>query len=306
VIELLTSEMTVTTEHILRPILITLAIAIPLAVIGIVSGISIEGAPLPEEEGGLFFALLNALFFTLFAVIGVTLIYFAVKYGKERILRIFFIICFGFMGVFLIFFYFYLILAIFNLVAIIYSIIIIALSIGLGLFLSYALLSEKTSASAKNTALLLFGALIGSFLGIILPTWTAFLLVGILSIYDIIAVFKGPIKKIIEMTEADDDHNLPVDMTYADRNFEIGLGDLAFYSMLSTHTLFLGFRLDFLIDFGLIGAIIPCVCTTAGIILGAYLTFQLLKKREMLPGLPISVGLGILFYLISLLVFWLL
>ncbi|MHA1276582.1 MAG: hypothetical protein ACTSQ8_05300 [Candidatus Helarchaeota archaeon] len=302
----MTSEMTVTTEHILRPILITLAIAIPLAVIGIISGISLEGAPLPEDEGGLFFALLNALFYTIFAIIGVTLIYFAIKYGKEKILRIFFIVCFGFMGVFIIFFFFYLLLEIFGLVDIIYSVIIIIVSVGLGLFLAYSLLSDQSTPSRKNTALLFFGALIGAFLGVILPTWTAFLLVGILSIYDIFAVFKGPIKKIIEMTENDEDLNIPVDITYGDHNLEIGLGDLAFYSMLSTHILFLGFQLDFLVKYGVIGAIIPCLCATLGIVLGACLTFQLLKKRPILPGLPISIGLGILFYLISLLIFWIL
>ncbi len=210
------------------------------------------------------------------------------------------------MGIFLIFFYLYLIAAILELADLIYLIIIIAVSGVAGTFLGYGLLSDKTSEFAKNIALLLYGAFIGAFLGIVLPTWTAFLLVGVLSIYDIIAVFKGPIKKIIEMTEADENANLPVDMTYTDRNWEIGLGDLAFYSMLSTHTLLLGFQLDFLIEFGLLGAIIPFVCTTVGIVLGAIITFRLLRKREMLPGLPISIGLGILFYGISILIFWLL
>lgn len=289
----------------LRPILLTLTIAIPLAILGIVSNISIEGAPFSETEGGIFFALLNALFYTLFAVIGITIVYLALKYGKEKVLKYFFFICFGFMGVFIIFFFLYLLLISFQLFADIYFVLIIILSIIPGLILSYFLLSEKSTPATKNIALLLFGSLIGAFLGIVLPTWTAFLLVGILSIYDIIAVFKGPIKKIIEMTENDEDKNLPVDMTYASQNWEIGLGDLAFYSMLSTHTLLLGFKIEFLTEFGLVGAIIPYISTTIGIILGAIITFQLLKKREMLPGLPISIGLGVLFYLISLLIFWL-
>lgn len=303
---LLTSEIIVKTEHALRPILITLIIAIPLAIIGIISGITIEGVPFSEAEGGVLSALLNALFYTIFAIIGVTLVYLSIKYGKEKVLRVFFIICFGFMGIFLIFFFLYLILAIFELFALIYLIISLIISFAAGFYLSYSLLSNKSSDLAKNTALLLFGALIGAFLGIVLPTWTAFLLVGILSIYDVIAVFKGPIKKIIEMTETDETVNLPIDMTYTDRNWEIGLGDLAFYSMLSTHTLLLGFQLDFLIEFGLVGAIVPFVCTTIGVLIGAIITFQLLKKRELLPGLPISIGLGILFYSVSLLIFWLL
>lgn len=298
-------EMTIKTKHTLLPIVITLGIALMLSIIGIASGITIAGAPFSETEGGLFFALLNALFYTLFAIIGITVIYYAIKYGKEKVLRIFFILCFGFMGVFLIFFFLYLMLAIFEVVEDIYFILVVIISIVAGLYLSYSLLAKNASPKAKNTALLLFGAFIGAFLGIVLPTWTAFLLIGILSVYDIIAVFRGPIKKIIEMTEENEESGLPVDMTYATQGWEIGLGDLAFYSMLSTHTLILGFQLDFLVADGLLGAIIPCVCTTVGILIGAIITFKLLKKRPLLPGLPISVGLGILFYLLSLLMFWL-
>lgn len=298
--------MTVKTRHTLLPIIVTLGLAIILSIIGIISNIQIEGAPFSETEGGLFFALLNAIFYTLFAIIGITLIYYAIKYGKEKLLKVFFTFCFGFMGVFLIFFFLYLMLAILGVTEDIYYILVIIFSIVTGLYLSYSLLAKKSSPNIKNTALLLYGAFIGAFLGVVLPTWTAFLLIGILSIYDIIAVFRGPIKKIIEMTENDEERSLPLDMTYATRNWEIGLGDLAFYSMLSTHTLNLGFRLDFLVKYNLFGAIIPCACTTAGILLGAYITFRLLKKRPLLPGLPISVGLGIAFFSISLLIFWLL
>ncbi|MHA1263840.1 MAG: hypothetical protein ACTSRS_01270 [Candidatus Helarchaeota archaeon] len=301
----MTTEITVKTEHALRPILITLFIAIPLAVIGIISGISVEGAPFSEVEGGIGSAFLNAIFYTICAIIGVTIVYFALKYGKEKVLRFFFLICFGFMGIFLIFFYLYLIAGIFQLNDFIYFVIVVLIAISAGMFLSYSLLATGSSDFRKNVSLLLYGALIGTFLGIVLPTWTAFLLVGILSIYDIIAVFKGPIKKIIEMTEENEDINMPVEMTYTDRNWEIGLGDLAFYSMLSTHTLLLGFELDFLVEYGLLGALIPFLCTETGIILGAIITFRLLRKREMLPGLPISIGLGILFYGICLLIFWL-
>ena len=63
------SEITVKTEHALRPILLTLAIAIPLAVIGIVSGIIIEGAPFSEAEGGVFYAFLNAIFICLLILV---------------------------------------------------------------------------------------------------------------------------------------------------------------------------------------------------------------------------------------------
>ncbi|MHA1220863.1 MAG: hypothetical protein ACTSQB_03950, partial [Candidatus Heimdallarchaeota archaeon] len=63
---------------------------------------------------------------------------------------------------------------------------------------------------------------------------------------------------------------------------ELGLGDLAFFGMLFSFALIkLGF-------FSAISAFI-------GVIIGAVITIKLLEKAKMMPGLPISIGLGLIF-----------
>lgn len=88
---------------------------------------------------------------------------------------------------------------------------------------------------------------------------------------------------------ADDD--LLSNMTYSSANWDLGIGDLVFYSMLGSHTLMFGTR--FISDFGLMAPLGLFGATTIGIILGFMITLRLLKKYPMLPGLPMSIFLGL-------------
>jgi hypothetical protein len=60
----------------------------------------------------------------------------------------------------------------------------------------------------------------------------------------------------------------------------IGMGDLVFYSMLvSTAMMNLG-------TLAYVGAFI-------GVAVGSFLGFKLLERREILPGLPLAIGIGL-------------
>jgi hypothetical protein len=60
----------------------------------------------------------------------------------------------------------------------------------------------------------------------------------------------------------------------------MGLGDLVFYSMLSGSMLF---------NFGLVS----CIVSLVGILVGSFLTFLMLEKKGIFPGLPFPVLLGL-------------
>ncbi|MCK4238460.1 MAG: hypothetical protein KAX33_05005, partial [Candidatus Lokiarchaeota archaeon] len=64
-------------------------------------------------------------------------------------------------------------------------------------------------------------------------------------------------------------------------SLEIGIGDLAFYSMLTSHALIFT------------NNIIILIATACAIILGTGITILGLKKNKILPGLPISIFLGL-------------
>jgi presenilin-like A22 family membrane protease len=136
----------------------------------------------------------------------------------------------------------------------------------------------------RNLATIIIGALIGAFLGPNIPTWTILLLLVALAVYDIYAVKQGPIKEMVEtLEEAGEEEGEGADipmLTYATKDWEIGIGDLAFYSAFTDHVL---------IYFGLIGGSLVSV----GIIIGALATLRLLERYRMLPGLPLSIFIGV-------------
>jgi hypothetical protein len=61
----------------------------------------------------------------------------------------------------------------------------------------------------------------------------------------------------------------------------MGLGDLTFYSMLSGHML-------------LYMGLVPCLVSIVGILAGCALSFKMLEKKGIFPGLPFPILLGLL------------
>jgi presenilin-like A22 family membrane protease len=72
------------------------------------------------------------------------------------------------------------------------------------------------------------------------------------------------------------------EIEYDTSKLEIGIGDLAFYSMLSSSALIFSKNL------------IVMILTVIAIIIGTGITISGLKRNKILPGLPISIFLGII------------
>ncbi|HKT22010.1 MAG TPA: hypothetical protein VJR06_05305 [Nitrososphaerales archaeon] len=132
------------------------------------------------------------------------------------------------------------------------------------------------------TAVLAFvGAEVGSFFAVTLSPWTALALPIAFSLYDIYAVFKGPLKALIGTAP-----NIAlVGLSIKAGEFTIGLGDVVFYTLLPSLALF-----QFYSTFGLI----PAVLTIVAINVGVVITLFLLSRKRLLPGLPIPMLLGVL------------
>ena len=132
------------------------------------------------------------------------------------------------------------------------------------------------------TVILAFvGAEVGSFFAETLSPWTALALPVAFSIYDIYAVFRGPLKALVGTAP-----NIAlVGMSIKAGEFTIGLGDIVFYTLLPSLALF-----QFYPTFGLV----PAVLTIAAIDVGMVITLFLLSKKRLLPGLPIPMLLGVL------------
>jgi presenilin-like A22 family membrane protease len=150
----------------------------------------------------------------------------------------------------------------------------LALSVAVALVLGYFVFGKGKNRQLAGVILL--SSLTGVFLGRNIPTLTVLILSGALVIYDIVAVFRGPVGALARTMEVGD---LPGAM-FNYKELTIGMGDMVFYSLLAM-TAEAGFGpLSFL------GAGI-------GIVGGTFLGFKALQRYEMFPGLPFSLLLGI-------------
>jgi presenilin-like A22 family membrane protease len=125
------------------------------------------------------------------------------------------------------------------------------------------------------------GAEVGSFFAETLSPWTALALPIAFSLYDIYAVFKGPLKALIGTGS----NIVLVGMSIKAGEFTLGLGDIVFYTMLPSLALF-----QFNHQFGFYPALYTMLATIAGMVV----TLYLLSRRRLLPGLPIPMLLGVL------------
>lgn len=133
----------------------------------------------------------------------------------------------------------------------------------------------------RNAAVILMGGALGMFFGYnvtLLSLWSAVLILVFLAVYDIFAVYKGSVGKIAQ-NGLDDLQGL----TYAFKDIQMGLGDLVFYSMLVGAMVF-GFQSTF----------IPAIASIIGILVGSIITFYMLEKKGIFPGLPFPIMLGLI------------
>ncbi|MHA2137513.1 MAG: hypothetical protein ACW98G_06505 [Candidatus Hodarchaeales archaeon] len=158
----------------------------------------------------------------------------------------------------------------------------------------------------RNLMMVFFGPMIGSMLAIHFGLLTVFLVLIGLSLYDIYAVFRGPLKGIIDesresvkevelqiekqdydMSELELVPLMPALPVYSTPFINIGLGDFAFFSMFVSAAVVISAELN---------TLIPLVMAVIGLLGGAYYTFQYLKKERALPGLPLPIfgGIGFL------------
>jgi positive regulator of sigma E activity len=100
----------------------------------------------------------------------------------------------------------------------------------------------------------------------------------------VFAVYYGPVGKI---AHAGLDQLKGLSFSFKD--IQMGLGDLVFYSMLSG---------SMLLNFSVVSYLVSLV----GILIGAFLTFVMLEKKGIFPGLPFPIFLGLVGGLLASLV----
>jgi len=227
--------------------------------------------PFSEENMGFFASFSNAFYFVILAGIGATLLYLLIKRRSRRLISM--IIGVALTAAFLMLSIVYLSAA-FSMIDVPYwEEIILTASIFMTAAADFVIF--RVHGKPASLIVLCIGGALGAFLGISIPTLSAALILSFLAVYDVFAVYRGPVGKIahsgLEQLRG---------LSFAFRDIQMGLGDLTFYSMLSGHMLF---------NFG----ITSCIASTIGILSGCFLSFKMLEKKEMFPGLPLPIALGL-------------
>lgn len=286
------------------PILIVVILSGILAYVTYVeAGIQIEGGYISEEEYGATAGLLNGIIFVAVAAISSFIIIFLIKKGGINVLKYIFGFSFGFLSFFLTLFFGEIILFIifYNLepsefIYTLYYSLFYLMLVGIAIFTVLMLYKYFTADTyyIKNFLVLYIGLMTGALLGVIMPLWTTLaILIGI-SLWDIFAVKskRGPIKRMMDIVSAEyteevlSEEEIKEKIEYGEIEYdtsklEIGIGDLAFYSMLTSSALIQS------------GNLIVMILTSIAIIIGTGITISGLKRNKILPGLPISIFLGI-------------
>lgn len=262
----------------LMPILVSLLFGVFCAFLILTSAIELYNVtPFPEGVSGSFG---NAFYFVILVGVGASIIYLLLKWKGDKLIN-------WITG-------FVLSVAVFML-AIVYlfaafsrfdffglQIFVVALALAITIIADLVIF--WIHAKAANLVILGLGGALGTFLGASIPTLSAFLILGFLAVYDVFAVYHGPVGKIarsgLERLRG---------LSFSFRDIQMGLGDLTFYSMLSGH-MFLYF------------GIIPCLASIIGILIGCLLAFKMLEKKGMFPGLPFPIFLGLALGLLASLV----
>jgi len=296
------------------PVVIVIILAAILAYLTyVVAGVQVEESYFPEDELGALAVLLNGLLFTVIAVVSGFLIVFFIKKFGIGVLKYLFGISFGFVGFFITLMFLEIIVYLFFIqfpettfvIELYFLITNLFLPIGTAIsvfFLIYKYFSSK-SIKTKNFIVLYISLLISASMSIVLPFWsTLAILVGI-SCWDLFAVLykKGPIKEMIELISENDTEDEMAELQirekieegkaiYDTSKLEIGIGDLVFYALLTSSVLLFT------------NNIIIAALTAVAIIIGTGVTISRLKKNKVLPGLPISIFLGIGAFLLSQLI----
>jgi len=223
--------------------------------------------PFPDETASSSFG--NALYFVVIVAVGAAVLYLLLKWKSRKLIT--FLTAFALTAASLL-------LSVFYLWVLFASVpnaetIVIALSIIVTVLVDFAIF--RLGSKVRNAVVICLGGALGVFFGASIPLLSALLILCFLAVYDVFAVYKGPVGKI---AHAGLDQLKGLSFSFKD--IQMGLGDLVFYSMLSGSMLF---------NFGVISYAVSII----GILVGAFLTFLMLEKKGIFPGLPFPILLGL-------------
>lgn len=254
----------------LLPILGSLLFGLVCAyVLAPVSSESVPVTPIPEDTPGAQWG--NALYFVVLIALAATLFYILLKRRSKRVIKALIMVALTTASLLLSLVY---LSALFS-YASSWDFLVIPLAIVITVF--FDLVIFRLGRVPRDVVVVCLGGALGIFFGKFIPLWSAVLILVFLAIYDIFAVYKGPVGKIAQ-SGLDQLQGL----SFSFKDIQMGLGDLVFYSMLSG-----------VMFFSFLPNVVPTIAAFVGILVGSIITLFMLEKKGIFPGLPFPILLGL-------------
>ena len=224
----------------------------------------------PFQEGAPSAPFGNALYFVVLIALSATIFYILLKRKSHKLIFVLIAVALTTASLLLSVVY---LSAIFAYVPSL-DVLVLPLSIAVSVIFDLAIF--RLGSKARNVAVVLLGGGLGVFFGASIPFFSAVLILVFLAVYDVFAVYYGPVGKI-----AHSGLDQLQGLSYSFKDVQMGLGDLVFYSMLAG---------SMLLNFN---SLIPYFVSLIGILVGSFLTLVMLEKKGIFPGLPFPIVLGL-------------
>ena len=241
---------------------------------------AIPVTPIPESTPGAPFG--NALYFVVLIAISAFLFYFLLKRKSKNIIKGLIVVALTMASLLLSVVYLSAILVYIPLLDNMW----VLISLSVILMILFDLSIFRFGSIARNVAVVAIGGALGIFFAFSIPLYSAVIILIFLAIYDVFAVYKGPVGKI-----AASGLDQLQGLSFSFKDIQMGLGDLVFYSML-VGVMFFSYQ----------QSILPTIMAIVGILAGSIITFFALEKKSVFPGLPFPIMLGLAGGLISALI----
>jgi hypothetical protein len=155
---------------------------------------------------------------------------------------------------------------------------IIIASIYISVFSTIFILTDILSKRTRNILYIVYGSVLGGFLGLVFPSATLIVILWSLALYDAF-MMKTALKGIA--ADLQQDKGLVSKLSYTGEYFQLGIGEFLFYSTLPAH-----------VNAHFDG--VTLLLTLALTVLGCVMNLRMLRGKEYIAGIPLPVLLGTL------------
>lgn len=261
----------------LTPIVSSMAVSLGFVRLIVSSGL-IRPTP-PTLGGDVYGQAVWTLSLTLLGLVGVTILYWLITRGRDFELRVILALVVAPTSAILVIIVSQtVLLVVAKAVSTLMASIVVLLSLYVAVFSVIFILSNAFGTRVRNFVFILYGALLGGFISLLMPTASLVVMLVAVSVYDLVmlnsAWFTGLVKVLAQSGRP------RARMSYVTDAMEMGVGELIFYSFVPAHVE---------AYYGLEMLLVTVAMTGVGVLLNLWV----LEKRGFIAGLPAPILLGL-------------